>query len=53
MFEKLHSTGYTYNDLKADNVCIGDITDYNPKFIKLIDFSLCSRFKYENGDHKS
>ena len=44
-------TGYTYNDLKSDNLCIGEITEYDPSSIKLIDFSLCTKYLDDNVDH--
>ena len=51
IFQKLHSIGYVFNDLKADNLCIGDYGETNPKLIKIIDFGLCSRYLDHNGNH--
>ena len=49
MLEKLHSIGYTYNDLKDDNICIGDPNKSG--MLKLIDFGLCSRYLDDDGNH--
>ena len=51
IFEKLHSIGYCYNDLKLDNICIGEINEHDPKYLKLIDFGLSTKFLNEDGTH--
>ena len=51
MLEKLHSVGFVYNDLKNDNICIGNHNEQNPKLLKLIDFGLCTKFLDSNGNH--
>ena len=41
----MHSTGYVYNDLKPDNICIGNFNDPNSLHsIRLIDFGLATSF---------
>jgi len=51
MFEKLHSIGYVYNDLKEDNICVGKPKEQNPDTLKLIDFGLCTKYLNESGEH--
>ena len=51
LFEHLHNIGYIYNDLKLENILVGD-KDSSPESlakITLIDFGLCSRFLTEDG----
>ena len=43
-FQKLHSIGYVYNDLKPDNICLGNYGEEAPGLLKLIDFGLCTPF---------
>jgi len=52
----IHEAGYTYNDLKLDNVLIGDDKDLpNAKHslykCRLIDFGLAKKFQQEDGSH--
>ena len=51
IFEKFHSICYSYNDLKPDNVCIGEYSQIDPKYLKLIDFGLSTKFLNEDGTH--
>lgn len=45
MFEKIHSTGYVYNDLKPDNICVGTFNNQsNLHKLKLIDFGLATPY---------
>lgn len=52
----IHESGYTYNDIKLDNVLIGypgsvpNCKDHLYK-IKIIDFGLASRYVADNGRH--
>ena len=51
LFEHLHNTGKIYNDLKLDNILVGD-KDSSPESlakITLIDFGLCSSYLTEDG----
>lgn len=52
----IHDTGYTFNDLKLDNIMVGypkqliDSKEYQGK-INLIDFGLAQKYVDENGQH--
>ena len=61
MFEKLHSLGYLFNDLKQDNICLGNLQNaqddeqYHNNFdfsdshhLILIDFGVATKFAYSN-----
>ena len=53
IIEKIHLAGYTYNDLKLDNILVGDHT-LNEKYlheIRLIDFGFSARFESKSGVH--
>ena len=49
MIEKLHSIGYIYNDLKLDNLCVGNAKERDPESLKLIDFGLCTKYLKNDG----
>ena len=53
IYERIHESGFTYNDLKLDNILIGDYksTDKNQYQIKLCDFGFMSRYRNKNGEH--
>ena len=55
MLERLHKLGYVYNDLKPDNICIGNYKangeEEDLHQIHLIDFGLCQKYETENGLH--
>ena len=45
LFEQFHSIGYVYNDLKADNICVGEYQDLKTmNKLKLIDFGLATPY---------
>ena len=46
IFKVIHDYGYTYNDLKLDNVIIGDYKSSPESLhqIKLVDFGLATRY---------
>ena len=45
LLEQFHSTGYVYNDLKPDNICIGDYKSINTLHkLRLIDFGLATPY---------
>ena len=45
MIQEFHSTGYVYNDLKPENICIGEHeNDEELHILKLIDFGLCTKY---------
>ena len=45
LLEQLHSIGFVYNDLKPDNICIGDSNKNFLHELKLIDFGLATPFR--------
>ena len=53
ILEQIHNIGMTYNDLKLENVLVGD-ADGSPNSlsnVRLVDFGLCSKYVDENGYH--
>jgi len=49
----IHGAGYTYNDMKLDNILVGDYT-MNEKTmhqIRLIDFGFATRYLDKQGNH--
>ena len=44
IYEKIHYSGVIYNDLKLDNIIIGNFTDKvkNLKQIRLVDFGFAT-----------
>ena len=50
IFEKIHYSGFTYNDLKLDNIMIGD--QFNSisslKEIRLVDFGFAAKYRDES-----
>jgi len=51
--EKIHDSGYTYNDLKLDNILVGDISQKLESMhqIRLIDFGFAERYRDKDGNH--
>lgn len=52
-FEELHNIGKIYNDLKLDNILVGD-KESSPQSlsdIRLIDFGLCTDYLDSSGRH--
>ena len=49
--EKLHHIGYVHNDLKLDNILVGDGKSENLNKIKLIDFGFSSCYLDHDGEH--
>ena len=49
LLEQIHSVGYIYNDLKPDNICVGEyrLTNTIHK-LKLIDFGLATLYLKKN-----
>jgi len=52
----IHDAGYTYNDLKLDNILVGDCKEL-PNYkrtlhnIRMIDFGLAKKYVDDNGKH--
>jgi len=42
LLEQFHRSGYAYNDLKLDNICVGNYDGTDPQELKLIDFGMCT-----------
>ena len=53
IIEKIHLAGYTYNDLKLDNILVGDhtLSEKCMHEIRLIDFGFSARFESKSGVH--
>jgi serine/threonine protein kinase len=52
----IHEAGFTYNDLKLDNILVGDckeIPNYKKTLhnIRIIDFGLSKKYIGEDGQH--
>lgn len=52
----MHEAGYIYNDLKLDNILVGECKDvpnykYTQHRIRIIDFGLCKTYLDEKGEH--
>lgn len=43
--------GLVYNDLKLDNILVGDKDDQNLHQIRMIDFGLATPYLDANGNH--
>ena len=53
LLEQIHSIGYVYNDLKPDNICIGNYEDENTLHqLKLIDFGLATSYLVPNSQNE-
>ena len=49
LLEDFHKTGYVYNDMKPNNICVGNHDELdNLQQLKLIDFGLASPFVVKN-----
>ena len=55
IIKQIHDLGYVYNDLKLDNILIGDqfSSPESMHEIKLIDFGFASRYTDQAGSHVS
>ena len=51
ILEELHSFGIVYNDIKSDNICVGEHGQIDPGQLKLIDFGLCTKYLDKDGKH--
>ena len=45
LMEQVHSVGFVYNDLKPENICVGNFEENKPTKLKLIDFGLATSFR--------
>jgi len=53
IIEKIHEAGYTYNDLKLDNILVGDNSqeEHSLHEIRLVDFGFAARYMTKEGHH--
>ena len=53
IMKKIHLAGFTYNDLKLDNILVGDFenTDKSLGEIRVIDFGFAARYRTKSGKH--
>ena len=53
MLQQVHEIGLVYNDLKLDNILVGDSDSSTESLadIRLIDFGLCTDFLDTEGNH--
>ena len=51
IYKKVHAAGYTYNDLKLDNILVGNKDFENRHEIRLVDFGFAERFVSPDGVH--
>jgi serine/threonine protein kinase len=51
IFERVHMAGYTYNDLKLDNILLGNTSGDFMDEVRLIDFGFATKFQDSNGNH--
>ena len=54
MLKKIHETGFTYNDLKLENILIGNYKNSSSSLhqIRLCDFGFASRYmNKQTGEH--
>ena len=52
IYQEIHSAGYTYNDLKLDNILVGDRHGQNLNEIRLCDFGFSEKFRDKSGHLK-
>ena len=53
MLERIHLLGWIYNDIKLDNIVVGD-AESSPSSLselRLIDFGFCTKYLDEKGAH--
>ena len=48
----IHGSGYTYNDVKLDNIMVkhNDKQNSKPKFV-LVDYGMAQKYVDEDGNH--
>lgn len=53
ILEALHDVGLVYNDLKPENVMIGDAWSSQNSLsdVRVVDFGFCSEYLDSKGDH--
>ena len=47
----IHTAGYTYNDLKLDNILVGNSKGSHLDMLRLVDFGFAARFLKKDGTH--
>ena len=53
IIKKIHMAGYTYNDLKLDNILVGDCdnTPTSLSEVRVIDFGFAAKYRQKDGQH--
>ena len=53
IIRKIHMAGYTYNDLKLDNILVGDCENSPGSLneIRVIDFGFADKYRTKDGKH--
>lgn len=53
IIKKIHMVGYTYNDLKLDNILVGDCdnTPSSLSEIRIIDLGFVAKYRGKDGQH--
>lgn len=51
IFERIHDAGFTYNDLKLDNIVIGDASQsaFSMHEMRLVDFGFAQKYVDRQG----
>jgi tau tubulin kinase len=49
--QAVHDCGYLFNDLKPNNILVGNSEDKDLHKIRLIDFGISKKYLDEHGNH--
>lgn len=51
ILQEVHECGYIQNDLKPDNILVGDHDNKSLHKLRLIDFGISRKYQDDNGQH--